>query len=95
MSKILFKFYLRGRKPNILNPKNENSVPAVRRVIPVLVLNWDLNEDSISTDLREDELKNGILTKRKTLSLTHRVFDPIRYTSPVTLRPKIMLQCGN
>ena len=51
----------------------------------------DLNKDSLSVDTRKDYLKNEILTKREMLSLTHRIFDPIGYTS-VPLRLEIMLQ---
>ena len=64
----------------------------MRCIIPVLGLKWDLNEDSFSIDLRKDDQKNEILTKRKKLSLTHIVFSPIECTFPVILKPKIMLQ---
>ena len=39
------------------------------------MLKWNLNENSLSIDLKEDDLKNRILIKRKILSSAHRVFD--------------------
>ena len=53
---------------------------------------WDLNEDLLSIGFREDDLKNEILTNWKSLFVIRRVFDPIGYTSPMTLRLIIMLQ---
>ncbi|GFT60853.1 integrase catalytic domain-containing protein [Trichonephila clavipes] len=63
-----------------------------RRSVPVLGLKWDLDQDLLSVDIKVHESKNEILTKRKILSLVHKIFDPIGYTCPVTLIPKIMLQ---
>ena len=76
---------------NILSAKIENSIPAEKRISPVLGLKWNLNEDLLSIGLRECDLKIEILTKKKK-SLNHRVLDLCGYTSPGILRPKIMLQ---
>lgn len=86
------KFKLRGWEHNNLNPRTEDTVPFERCSVPVLGLKWNLDQDSLSVDIKVDESRNEILTRRKILSLVHRVFDPIGYTCPVTLIPKLMLQ---
>ncbi|GFY14987.1 uncharacterized protein TNCV_235371 [Trichonephila clavipes] len=86
------KFELRGWEHNNLDPQTENTVPTERRSVPVLGLKWDLDQDLLSVDIKVHESKNEILTKRKILSLVHKIFDPIGFTCPVTLIPKIMLQ---
>ncbi|GFT96036.1 uncharacterized protein TNCV_313181 [Trichonephila clavipes] len=86
------KFELRGWGHNNLDPQTENTVPTERRSVPVLGLKWDLDQDLLSVDIKVHESKNEILTKRKILSLVHKIFDPIGFTCPVTLIPKIMLQ---
>ncbi|GFT16055.1 integrase catalytic domain-containing protein [Trichonephila clavipes] len=86
------KFELRGWEHNNLDPQTENTVPTERRSVPVLGLKWDLDQDLLSVDIKVHESKNEILTKRKILSLVHKIFDPIGFTCPATLIPKIMLQ---
>ncbi|GFX75863.1 uncharacterized protein TNCV_2238351 [Trichonephila clavipes] len=86
------KFELRGWEHNNLDPQTENTVPTERRSVPVLGLKWDLDQDLLSVDIKVHESKNEILTKRKILSLVHKIFDPIGFTCPVTLILKIMLQ---
>lgn len=64
--------------------------------IPVLGLLWDPMKDCLST--KEESLQvtkwmeNREVTKRVILSVTQRVFDPIGFTCPVTLLPKLLLQ---
>ncbi|GFX31833.1 DUF5641 domain-containing protein [Trichonephila clavipes] len=82
------KFELRGWEHNNLDPQTENTVPTERRSVPVLGLKWDLDQDLLSVDIKVHESKNEILTKRKILSLVHKIFDPIGFTCPVTLIPK-------
>lgn len=62
---------------------------------PVLGMTWDTTEDTLGVkiDLEPtDELLSRPVTKRSMLSLTQRVFDPIGFTCPATLYPKILLQ---
>ncbi|GFX75870.1 uncharacterized protein TNCV_2238421 [Trichonephila clavipes] len=43
-------------------------------------------------ELIERENKDEQITKRKILSLAHQLFDPIGFTCPITLIPKLILQ---
>ncbi|XP_035232537.1 uncharacterized protein LOC118204314 [Stegodyphus dumicola] len=58
----------------------------------VLGLAWNLEEDSLSVTYRETETKGEFITKRKILSLAHRIFHPIGVTCPITLISKLLLQ---
>ncbi|XP_035715967.1 uncharacterized protein LOC110860203 [Folsomia candida] len=80
------KFELRGW---IWNGEEEYSEED--RVTHVLGLLWDLTSDCISLDVKDEEF-DGILTKRRILSAANSVYDPIGFSSPVTLLPKLLLQ---
>ncbi|XP_050309972.1 uncharacterized protein LOC126745954 [Anthonomus grandis grandis] len=61
----------------------------------VLGMRWDTAKDTLGVKIdleRPDELLSRPVTKRFMLSLTQRVFDPIGFTCPATLYPKILLQ---
>nr|XP_042913091.1 uncharacterized protein LOC122273094 [Parasteatoda tepidariorum] len=60
--------------------------------VPVLGLLWNTEEDTLTCDLRKLEFKDEPVTKRSILSLAHKLFDPIGFTAPLTLIPKIILQ---
>ncbi|XP_042909950.2 uncharacterized protein [Parasteatoda tepidariorum] len=64
------------------------------KTVPVLGLKWDSKKDILSIDLRDLDLiaKNQSVTKRNILSTVHKIFDPIGFTCPVTLIPKLILQ---
>lgn len=83
------KFELRGweHTPTTCKQLTENP-----KIVPVLGLNWRLNEDTLTIDLKPFPEEEPIVTKRKILSAVHRIFDPIGFTCPVTLLPKILLQ---
>ncbi|GFW75421.1 integrase catalytic domain-containing protein [Trichonephila clavipes] len=55
-------------------------------------LKWNMKEDTLSCELIERENKDEQITKRKILSLEHQLFDPIGFTCPITLIPKLLLQ---
>lgn len=58
--------------------------------VPLLGMNWNKRFDTISiSDLYTN---TSVVTKRSILSITQRIFDPIGFTTPVTICPKIMLQ---
>ena len=52
---------------------------------------WQLKEDTLTCKI-EQLTDDDPLTKRKLLSVTQKVFDPVGYTAPVTLIPKVILQ---
>ncbi|GFS52654.1 integrase catalytic domain-containing protein [Trichonephila clavipes] len=52
---------------------------------------WNVKDDTpLSISYRETESKE--VTKRRIISLAHRYFDPIGFTCPVTLIPKLLIQ---
>ncbi|GFQ84874.1 integrase catalytic domain-containing protein [Trichonephila clavata] len=51
---------------------------------------WNVKEDTFSISYRETESKE--VTKRRILSLAHRIFDPIGFTCSITLIPKLLIQ---
>ncbi|GBN99085.1 hypothetical protein AVEN_192164-1 [Araneus ventricosus] len=60
---------------------------------PVLGMKWNRQLDSLRVNMswmNESSLEK--ITKRIMLSAAHKVFDPIGYTAPVMLCPKLMLQ---
>ncbi|OXA50284.1 Pro-Pol polyprotein [Folsomia candida] len=57
----------------------------------VLGLNWDKEEDTLYCQL-PTELSVEVVTKRSVLSLISQIFDPIGFTCPAVLQPKLMLQ---
>ncbi|GFX21742.1 uncharacterized protein TNCV_546791 [Trichonephila clavipes] len=59
--------------------------------IQVLGLMWNMKEDTLSISYRETESKKEV-TKRRILFLAHRIFDPIGFTCPITLIPKLLIQ---
>jgi len=58
----------------------------------VLGLLWDKQEDSLFCDVQKIELGELPVTRRNVLSLVQKVFDPIGFSCPLTLLPKLLLQ---
>lgn len=95
------KFDLRGwchnnyRKNEVIST-GQNPLPDTRCVedieVPVLGLSWNTEEDTLSCDFRGFKVESEPVTKRKILSLAHKIFDPIGFTCPTTLIPKLLLQ---
>lgn len=61
--------------------------------VSVLGLRWHLEKDvlTINPDLLSTET-DMVVTKRKLLSMAQKIFDPIGFTCPATLQPKLWLQ---
>ncbi|GFY44593.1 DUF1758 domain-containing protein [Trichonephila inaurata madagascariensis] len=86
------KFNLRGwecfHKLLELNNSNEET-----KIVPVLGLNWNLTNDTLSIGVKYfSEEKVIPVTKRQVLSAVHRIFDQIGFTCPITLTSKLLLQ---
>lgn len=86
------KFDLRGWEHNYSHSSTEEASCETNKIVPLLGLQWSLNTDTLSVNLKEGFEDNGPVTKRKILSEVHKIFDPIGYTCPVTLYPKLLLQ---
>lgn len=82
------KFDLRGWEHTLLEDTDENVA-----LTPVLGLNWDRKYDTLEINLAAfKDINLNVITKRTILSAAHSVFDPIGFTCPVTLCPKLLLQ---
>ena len=75
------KFQLRGWE--YTDPALEDSCRTA-----VLGMSWDKREDTLAVDNVRVE-NDGVITRR---TMTQRVFDPIGFTCPVALCPKLLLQ---
>ena len=59
----------------------------------MLGLLWNKDQFTLRCDLPNVEVsKEQVVTKCSLLSAAHRVFDPIGFSCPVTLVPKMLLQ---
>ncbi|GFT37483.1 uncharacterized protein TNCV_4879321 [Trichonephila clavipes] len=88
----LAKFNLRGWVHTGVSEAEKGTLLEEKKV-PVLGLIWKPDKDTLSVNWEENSKINEIpVTKRKILSAVHRIFDPIGFTCPVTLEPKILLQ---
>lgn len=65
-------------------------------VTPVLGLSWCITKDTLAingANLKElTDIRSKVVTKRLILSIAQRVFDPIGFTCPAILSPKLLLQ---
>ncbi|GBL89301.1 hypothetical protein AVEN_225836-1 [Araneus ventricosus] len=90
------KFDLRGWKNNFLPVIEEtvqgSSGAVEEKEVSVLGLTWDREEDTLSCELIRTENEGEPITKRKILSVAHQLFDPIGFTCPITLIPKLLLK---
>ncbi|XP_071042996.1 uncharacterized protein [Parasteatoda tepidariorum] len=63
------------------------------RYSPVLGLLWQPNLDTITCDISSVTTEeHNKCTKRQLLSISQKIFDPIGFTAPVTLIPKLLMQ---
>ncbi|GFS48415.1 integrase catalytic domain-containing protein [Trichonephila clavipes] len=58
----------------------------------VLGLIWNLKDDCLSCNINCQKNEGKSITKRSLLSIANHIFDPIGFTAPVTLKPKLILQ---
>ncbi|GFS72528.1 integrase catalytic domain-containing protein [Trichonephila clavipes] len=97
-SKILLSsahFNLRGWQSNILlNPENFSELESQPDNFETMVLGliWNLKDDCLSCNINCQKNEGKAITKRSLLSIANHIFDPIGFTAPVTLKPKLILQ---
>jgi hypothetical protein len=80
-------FELRGWEHSSLRAGSKQKSP-----IPVLGLLWDKEADILFCDLKPLEEPEKDVTWRKILWVVHRIFDPVEFSCPVTLIPKLLIQ---
>lgn len=62
-------------------------------IVSVPGLLWHLREDALSLDVRNIvNSEIGIINKRRILSATHQIYDPIGFCSPVSIVSRIITQ---
>ncbi|GFW34734.1 DUF1758 domain-containing protein [Trichonephila clavipes] len=81
-------FNLRGWKSNLhsVEPIQDTSID---KSVSVLGLVWHTDSDMLSCKIEITNISENPITKRLVLALAHQVFDPIGFTAPVTLIPKL------
>ena len=62
------------------------------KLIEVLGLIWDTEDDVLSLAKIKSKCENGNLTKRSMLQRVASVFDPVGLFAPVVLKFKLLLQ---
>lgn len=71
----------------------EESERTMQQPVKVLGLLWNQKDDMMSlVELKDKPNPTQILTKRQVLHTASKVFDPLGYTSPVTVRTKLFTQ---
>jgi len=71
--------------------RTEEAEVGIRMISPVLGLLRNKNMDCLSCEIKDNTgLEN--ITKRSVPSVVHRVFDPIGFTSPALIHPKMIFQ---
>ncbi|XP_071035402.1 uncharacterized protein [Parasteatoda tepidariorum] len=81
------KFELRGWEYSAVKRSSVPMVPS-----QVLGLLWDRNEDVIFCDTQFISNHPEKITRRSILSMAQQVFDPLGFSCPATLYPKLLLQ---
>ncbi|XP_046398188.1 uncharacterized protein LOC124164994 [Ischnura elegans] len=60
-------------------------------ILPVLGLMWNREEDYLTLDIKSQE-EFIFMSKRHMLSIVAQVFDPLGFTAPALLLPKLLVQ---
>lgn len=63
-----------------------------KQVISVLGLLWDTENDELWCNLNNLPAAVGTISKKELMSLIQRIFDPIGFTCPATLVPRLLMQ---
>ncbi|GFS32036.1 pro-Pol polyprotein [Nephila pilipes] len=70
----------------------EGSTTPLRPVFDATRLLWDRKEDLLFCDTSHTDTECEPMSRRNVLSCIQKVFDPIGFTRPVTIIPKLLLQ---
>ena len=61
-------------------------------IVNILGLKWDPSTDTISLTSSKEESTRQLVTKRNVLQVSSKVYDPLGFLSPVTIRAKLLIQ---
>ena len=71
----------------------EEGVTDENEVVSVLSLHWNKAEDRLSFIPKKiDSTENFTATKRKIIQYSSKIFDPLGFLSPITIRAKLLVQ---
>ncbi|GBM14635.1 hypothetical protein AVEN_84131-1, partial [Araneus ventricosus] len=84
-------FNLRGWKSNLHSVVPNGDISTDENV-SVLGLVWHTDTDTLSCKVEQTVTLEKPITKRLVLAIAHQIFDPIGFTTPVMLIPKLILQ---
>lgn len=84
-------FNLRGWQSNLRSVVPEDD-STTEETISVLGLEWHTDSDTLSCKIPPTVDTEKPITKRLVLAVAHQIFDPIGFTAPVMLIPKLILQ---
>ena len=58
----------------------------------ILGIDWNAVTDQLSLISKETDLMSELTTKREVLQESSRIFDPLGFATPITIRSKLLIQ---
>ena len=79
-----------SNSPQLMEKARERGVANNSRIVKVLGMVWDINEDTLgyNTEVSWDNL----FTKRSALRFCNQIFDPLGWLSPILIRLRLFIQ---
>jgi len=82
-----------SNSPEFQTVVQEEKIADSNNMVNILGLYWDVSTDRIHFSPRSiDSTSDSDVSKRKVLLQSSRIFDPLCFLSPVTIRAKLLMQ---